>query len=292
MISSIKLKLEWYINRLLSEVFLRKVFLNSKFKNNVESHKLPKKLVVSFTSYKPRFATLLPTVLSLLQQKVVPDAIVLWVSSEDYKHIPRSIMKLQGKVNDQGTTFEILKTIDTGPYKKIIPTLAHFKDQFVVTADDDIYYPAWWLQHLLEEYTGNDGVIICYRAHEITFSAKNTINPYNEWITNKPNVDRYLGFPVGVGGVFYPPASLDALVTNDDVFLKECPMADDIWLFWMARINGSITKKTRKQFKPICWPESQKVGLIITNVENNGNDQKIQNMLNRFGWPVNNKKSP
>jgi hypothetical protein len=292
MLDSIKIKLDWYSKRLLSEVYIRKVFLFSKYKKNAKLHQLPKKLVVSLTSYKPRFATLLPTILSLIQQKVAPNSIVLWVSSEDYKYIPDDILKLQGKVNDKGTTFEILKTTDIGPYTKIIPSIENFPDYFIVTADDDIYYPAWWLQFLLSEYRGNDREVICYLAHEITFNLiENTIKPYDDWVRNKPkDVDSSLGFPLGVGGVLYPPNCFDDLVTCHDVFLKESPMADDIWLFWMARIKGSITKKTKKHFKPICWPDSQKVGLLTNNVQNNANDQKIKNMLNAFGWPIGTNK--
>ena len=288
MLASMKIKLEWYFNRLLSEMLIRKVFLFSKYKTTAKSHQLPKNLVVSLTSYKPRFVTLLPTILSLIQQSVAANSIVLWVSEEDYQYIPQDILNLQGKVNDQGTVFEIFTTADTGPYKKIIPSIENFGEHFIVTADDDIYYPNWWLKFLLSEYTGNNKEIICYLAHEITFArTTNLINSYDNWHRNKiDNVDNLLGFPVGAGGVFYPPNCLDDLVTCHDTFLKICPMADDIWLFWMARKNGSVTKKTKKYFKPICWPDSQKVGLLTNNVQNSANDQKIKNMLSVFGWPI------
>lgn len=289
MLSNFKFKFQWYVNRFLSEIFLCKVLLKKGFKKNAVPHQLPKKLIISLTSHKPRFATLFPTILSLLQQNIAAETIVLWVSSDDYSQVPKSIMNLKGTVNDSGTIFEVMETVDIGPYTKIIPTLESFDEQFVVTVDDDIYYPDWWLQHLLEEYEGNDKEIICYLAHQITFDkTTNAINPYNEWETNKSkNVDPYLGFPLGVGGVLYPPNCLNDLVTNHDLFLKESPMADDIWLFWMARINGSVTKKTQRNFNAICWPKSEKVGLLTSNVENNGNDKKIQNMTRKFGWPPN-----
>tara|TARA_R110001599_G_C12223766_1_gene657519 strand:+ start:253 stop:1134 length:882 start_codon:yes stop_codon:yes gene_type:complete len=288
MLASLKVKFEWYSNRVLSEIYLKKVILFSKFKKKAEKHNLPKKLIISLTSYKPRFFTLYPTILSLAQQKFAPDVIVLWVSEEDYGYLPDDIIKLQGSVNNINTIFIISKTIDIGPYTKIIPALENYDDYFIVTADDDIYYPNWWLKYLIAEYNGDSNEIICYLAHEITFDVHtNDIKSYGAWIKNKSNnVDRLLGFPLGVGGVLYPPNSLDELVTKSDIFLKESPMADDIWLFWMARLNNSVTKKTKKNFKAVCWPESQKVGLLTNNVQNNKNDEKIKNMLDAFGWPI------
>tara|TARA_R110001606_G_scaffold316538_2_gene463316 strand:- start:4618 stop:5505 length:888 start_codon:yes stop_codon:yes gene_type:complete len=293
MLAKLKVKFEWYSNRIFSEVYLKKVKLLSRYKNKVKAHTLPQKLVISLTSYRLRFVTLYPTILSLIQQDIAPDIIVLWVSKEDYNYIPENIMKLQGRVNDKNTVFVISKTIDFGPYTKIIPALERYSDFFIVTADDDIYYPNWWLKLLLKEYNGNNKEIICYLAHEITLDLNtNTINPYGAWIKNKTtNVDSLLGFPLGVGGVLYPPASLHELVTNDSVFLKESPMADDIWLFWMARKQGSVTKKTSKKFKAICWPDSQKIGLLTSNVNNNKNDKKIKNMLQTFGWPIKKKRT-
>tara|TARA_R110002167_G_scaffold106341_3_gene272853 strand:+ start:374 stop:1252 length:879 start_codon:yes stop_codon:yes gene_type:complete len=292
MLANIKIKFEWYCNRLLSEIYLKKVLFFSKYKKNAKLHQLPNDLVVSLTSYKPRFVTLFPTILSLIQQQVSPNLIVLWVANEDYDYIPEEILNLQGIVNDKGTEFKIFKTDDTGPYKKIIPSIETFNDHFIVTADDDIYYPSWWLKLLLREYNGINSEIICYLAHEITFNkTSNFINPYNLWVRNKRrNVDSLLGFPVGAGGVLYPPSSLDDLVSCQNIFLKECAMADDIWLFWMARKKGSTTKKTKRFFIPVCWPDSQKVGLLTNNVQNNANDQKIKNMINVFGWPITTNK--
>ncbi|WP_166424021.1 hypothetical protein [Paraglaciecola sp. 20A4] len=292
MLTNMKIKFEWYSNRFLSEIYIRKVIFFSSYKVEAKLHQLPKDLIISLTSYKPRFATLFPTILSLIQQKVVPNLIILWVADEDFNYIPEEILNLRGIVNEQGTVFDIIKTQDTGPYKKIIPCIKKYPNNFIVTADDDIYYPPWWLKYLVNEYNGIDSEIISYLTHEITFNKfSNSINPYNDWVRNKQqNVDGLLGFAVGAGGVFYPPYSLDDLVSCHDIFLKECAMADDIWLFWMARKKGSTTRKTKKYFKPICWPSSQKVSLLTSNVQNNANDQKIRNMLSKFGWPISTTK--
>ncbi|QHJ11284.1 hypothetical protein FX988_01512 [Paraglaciecola mesophila] len=288
MLSKIKIRSNWYISRLLSELYIRRVNFLSRRIIKSSMHHLPKKVVVSLTSYKPRFATLYPTLLSLTQQHTVPNEIILWVSEVDYEFLPNQILKLQGVINEQGTTFKVSKTNDTGPYKKIIPTIENYSDHFIVTADDDVYYPRWWLFNLLSEYDGNNNEVICYLAHEITFKTEgNEINPYDNWVScKKSNVDKLLGFPVGAGGVLYPPNCLDKQVVLSDLFLKESPMTDDIWLFWMARLNGSTTKKTRKNLKIICWPSSQKVALINDNVKNNKNDENIKKMIKKFGWPV------
>ncbi|GGZ65649.1 hypothetical protein [Paraglaciecola chathamensis] len=288
MLSKIKIKTNWYVSRLLAEIYIRKVKVLLRSTNKSTKHQLPNKLVISLTSYKPRFSTLYPTILSLLQQKIAANEVLLWVSETDYELLPSEILKLQGIVNTEGTIFRICTTDDIGPYKKIIPTLENYNDCFIVTADDDVYYPRWWLSNLLSEYEGNNNEVICYIAHEITYeNTDREVKRYDHWEScKKNNVDRWLGFPVGAGGVLYPPNCLDKRVTCRDIFLNESPMTDDIWLFWMARLNCSTTKKTRKDFKVICWPSSQKVGLINQNVKNNKNDENIKKMVNKFGWPI------
>jgi len=98
-------------------------------------------------------------------------------------------------------------------------------------------------------------------------------------------------FPTGVEGVLYPPGSLSPTVLDSETFMKACPRADDVWLYWMARLAGSEFKLTGYGRRPCMWRNSQKVGLYHANVLQNGNDAQIKVMIDIFGWPPGSQES-
>ncbi len=58
-------------------------------------HGLPNPLVVSLTSYPPRFPTLHLTLMTLLSQQVLPDRVVLYVFEGDHASLPRDVVALR-----------------------------------------------------------------------------------------------------------------------------------------------------------------------------------------------------
>lgn len=269
-------------------------------------HGLPKELVVSLTSYPPRFGTLDMSIKCLLQQTIRPDRIVLWVAEGDARSLPDAVRKLVGIRN-----FEIRTCDDIGPYKKIIPALSAFPDSFIATADDDLYYPDGWLEKLVDGWDGNYKSIVAHRAHRIKCSNDNDGDnshrnmaplPYSEWDKSIQAAQKEKGEGEGAGaaggeggsspfifatsgaGTLYPPGALDPRVTDRETFMKVCPKADDIWLYWMSRMNGSVTRKSSLQFELIEWTHSQDVALHHENVLHRKNDEKISAMIKKFGW--------
>ena len=107
-------------------------------------HRLPGVLVVSLTSYPPRFGTLALTLRSLLCQTVRPDHLILWIAPADFALLPQSVRRLQAR----GLTIRLAEDIKS--YKKIIPALDQFPDAFIVTADDDLFYWQSWLEELVK----------------------------------------------------------------------------------------------------------------------------------------------
>ena len=94
-------------------------------------------------------------------------------------------------------------------YKKIIPALEAFPQAFIVTADDDLYYPRDWLTKLVGGFAPNERVIACVRAHKPEMS-RGTFGPYSSWtwefVTSGEVRDDL--FPTGGAGALYPPGSL------------------------------------------------------------------------------------
>src|ERR1700733_9463682 len=58
-------------------------------------HSLPGKLIVSVTSFPPRFGTLALALRSLLRQTVTADQTVLWIVHKDMPLLPRNVLALQ-----------------------------------------------------------------------------------------------------------------------------------------------------------------------------------------------------
>jgi hypothetical protein len=243
-------------------------------------HHLPAALIVSLTSYPPRYGTLVHTLRSLLLQTVKADHTILWVAYSDFPLLPANVVDLQAH------GLEIRPTEDLKSYKKIIPALDAFPDAFICTADDDQYYVRTWLEELVGGVTSSDRIVTCHRAHEITFDSQGRFRPYSQWVHNT----RTRGilnslFPTGASGILYPPGILAHAAEDRKAASSLCPRADDIWLYWMGRRNGAIYKTVGRWRPLIEWPGSQKIGLWHDNVRQGGNDEQMRKMADRYGYP-------
>lgn len=242
-------------------------------------HGLPAPLIVSLTSYRARFATLAPTLRALMRQTVQPDRVILWLDDEDHAHLPPEIAGMD--------RLEIRTCAPWRSYKKIVPTLLAHPDAFIATADDDLYYPADWLERLVAAAKGGAGVA-CLRAHRVTMTGGRPAG-YEEWDHNLPSPQTGpLVFPTGVSGVIYAPGVFHPDVTRDDLFTRLAPGADDIWLYWMHRMAGSRPAKIGERARILEWESSQAVSLRSVNRPaqgQGGNDRAIAALLGHYGWP-------
>lgn len=238
-----------------------------------------KELVVSLTSYPPRFNRLVAVLKTLIYQTVRPGSIELWVAKDDVAKLPRAIWELV----DQSNWLKVKTTSDLRSYKKIVPALIENPDRHLVTADDDVLYPREWLRSLLASWSGSHSQIVAHRAHSVMFCDSSEVAPYDTWPCALPAAED-VGplFPTGIGGVLYPARSLHEEVTNISSLLKLCPLADDIWLFWMGRLAGS-TVNLAKGFNIVNTPGSHHSGLAAHNVSRRGNDEQLANMTAYYG---------
>ncbi len=242
-------------------------------------HGLDFELIVSLTSYPPRYATLALTLKTLLTQETRPDRVVLWLTLGDERLLPKDVLSLR----DSG--LEIHTWPDNiASYTKIVPALARFPLAGIVTADDDTYYPSNWLSSLLAAWDGDLGSITCLRAHRIRFAAPDVPLPYNQWEFLVRGETKDL-FPTGVGGVLYPPGALPPETQDRDLFMRLAPRADDVWLFWMGRRAGAKYRKAPGRNNYLPWISAHQIGLSQGNVIGNANDEYIRAMLSYYGWP-------
>lgn len=250
------------------------------FTEEARPHDLPAELLVSLTSYPARFETLDLTLRSLINQTVKPDRILLWIAHGDLAQIPARVRALES------FGISITGCEDLRSYKKLIPALEAHPGAYIVTADDDVYYPPDWLETLVKNVDPAAPAILCHRAHRVPVSAGGELAPYLDWEfdvqdqrARKPSTDIVA---TGAGGVLYPPDCLDPRVSDRELFQRLCPDGDDLWFYWCARMAGTPYRKVGSRMRLITWPDSQSTALWVSN-ECGGNDRMIRALEAEFG---------
>lgn len=236
-------------------------------------------VIVSLTSYPPRFESLHLTLQSLLLQSVPGHKVMLWIAHGDMDKLPPQVRKLEQYGLD------IRACDDLKSYKKLIPLLAQDCDVPVVTADDDVYYWPNWLRELVDARQAGRAEVLCHRMHRMKLDGSGLPLPYNEWQhdarVHDPDV---LHFPTGIGGVLYVPGIFAGQVLDIDTFTELCPRGDDIWFYWMARTNGARFRRVESKGYLHCWKGSQDAALWKNNMLEEFNDVQIRAMIGRFGF--------
>ncbi len=267
------LRAHWQANRLA----------RGKLAGPARPHGLPAPLMVSLTSYGPRFPVLHLTLRSLLRQTVAPDQILLWIAQEDLARLPRKVLEL----SSAGITIRSCE--DVRSYKKLVFALEEHPDAFIAIADDDVFYEPTWLEQLVRGYDPAEPTIVCGRAHRVRLGPDGHIAPYRAWepaVTDEPSRRPSSDLlPTGCGGVLYPPRSLHPDVTRRELFEQLSPSADDLWFYWMARRAGSKYKVAGDKFRIIEWPREQQDSLFARNAAGE-NDRQIRLLEQRFGNPI------
>ena len=243
-------------------------------------HRLGAPLYISLTSYPRRFETLHHTLRSLSLQSVQPDGILLWIAHDDVPQLPAATLSMTGL----GVT--IVACDDLRSFKKLVPALGAHPDAYLVTADDDVYYPPDWLETFTRKVDPAVPAILCQRAHRMRYDAGGAPLSYDAWEEDVQDTRaRELStdlVPVGVGGVLYPPGTLAGPVADRSLFEQLAPDTDDLWFYWMARLGHSRHRKVGGFFRQIHWPQTQR-GRLYERNEQGGNDRAMQRLTDYFG---------
>lgn len=267
--------------RLLSNLVIPYYFKisrnNSTYKLG-ESFKANKRIIVSLTSFPLRIDKVWIVIESILRQECKPDKIILWLSKEQFPTLD-SLPKNLRLLRKRGLEVK-LREKDLRSHKKYYYAFKEFPEDTIITIDDDIIYSPKLLKNLLLLSDKNPESICCNHGSEILIEGKN-ISSYKDWKHIKgevTNSNRLL--PIGVGGVLYPPNSVNYRVFNIDVFLEHCFLADDIWLNIMARLNNTNVSKTsyESHYLPIMYKYNSTLNSL--NVEENLNDKQLMETRN------------
>lgn len=239
-------------------------------------------IIVSLTTYGKRINDVAFTIESIMQQTMKANKIVLWLDhSFEHKRLPESLLRQR----ERGLEIAFCKDIRS--YTKLVPALIHYPNAAIITIDDDLLYDYDLLERLILPYLEDSHYIYCHRYHRMTFDKNANLMPYNEWklrcMDEEPS---HLNFATGVGGVLYPPHSLDEEVTNEQVFLDICKYADDVWFKAMAIKKGTLVKLVSSRNyrgEDYLLNESvQDMGLGTINVIGGQNDLQIKAVFEKY----------
>lgn len=272
---------------ILYEIEMRKLFdiTNNSIVSGVNRNKYcDEDIVVSLTTYGRRFLCVHTTIESIMQQTMRPNRIILWLDKSFEDRALPLTLKMQQKRG-----LEIKYCEDIKSYKKLIPTLKICSNDIIITCDDDVIYSPDMIENLTREYLLNPSEKIVYAnvCHKITIDKRGFPNQYSKWMHNISDTEASaFVFPVGVGGVLYPPHSLDMEVINEKQFMRLSPFGDDIWFKFMSLKKGYRCKKVQSRtIDGIDFLENIEVrdcGLAQINNIQNKNDEQVNNVIREY----------
>jgi hypothetical protein len=229
--------------------------------------------VVSMTTFSDRTKTVHLAIESIARGRKRPSKMVLWLDDKHvFNHLPATLERLKAR----GLTIRLSK--DYGPHKKYYPYVESQGtfDLPLVTADDDVLYPRFWLAGLLNSYREVPDVIHCYRAHVIEMNGSE-LAKYVDWKMCTTSKAGFRHIATGVSGILYPPSFLYILKNAGTAFETCCPKADDLWLHVHALRAGFKVRQVYGSDRLFPFiPGTQETALHLENVTSDGNDRQIQ----------------
>lgn len=260
---------------------LREKVKKSKLRYGLNKVKRDEEIIISLTSYGERLKVLDNCLKSILLQTLKPDKIIVWLDCNTTKE---QLLDNLIEYEKYGVEFRFMKQ-NLRPHMKYFYAMKEFKNSIIITVDDDLIYPQDLISSLYGAHKEHPKAVCARRVHEITLNKNNEINPYKKWNFESTDIEKpsFKLIATGVGGVLYPPNSIDERGLDEELIKKLCLGADDIWLKVMEVLAGT----------PVCWVknnmihppivnDTQNEALNISNVSNNQNDEYLKNILEYF----------
>jgi hypothetical protein len=238
-------------------------------------------VIVSMKTHGARINTTHLALGLLLRQKKRPKKIILYVSKKEFPNGESDLTYRLLELRKHGIEI-IFLDCDNGPYDKLVHTYRKYRNDRIVTVDDDLIYPNWFLDRLLAKASTMSDNIVCYRARHIRKIAPNRFAPYTGWEFATVNTPPAHIFPTNGAGTLFPAGSLHEDVFDLDTAHRLCPLADDIWYKVMSLRKGTqccMVARESTMFEEI--PGTKKDGLWI-NHNKHTNDKKLSEIFAHY----------
>lgn len=234
------------------------------------------RIIVSLTTYPARISTVWLTIASLLQQTMKPYKVILWLAEEQFPsyEVPDSLKRLQKR------GLEICFCEDLKPHKKYYYAMQEYPEYYIITADDDIFYPEDHIERLWKGHEKYPDAVVCHWSHWIDFDGQEEFMPYNDWADNGEETPSFATLAVGCNGILYPPGCLPEEAFDKNKIKELSLNTDDLWLKCMEIMNGYKTVNCNKTvliyFNVLS---TRKSGLWKSNTGESRNNDKIWDRL-------------
>ncbi|TVO31470.1 hypothetical protein [Vibrio algivorus] len=240
-------------------------------------------LVISLTTYNKRINDVYLVIESLGRQTVKAGNIVLWLCEKEFNQASLPIL-IKNQMS-RGLTVHFCE--DLKSYKKLIPSLKEYYDRNIITVDDDVIYPWYFVEYFQKDSLLHKDTVLCYRAHQMLKNKKGDLSSYKSWNHKVSCCDaRYDIFPTGVGGVYYPAGIFDKTCIDYALASQLAPYGDDIWFKTMTLINGKKSKLVGLYFNYdndfIDISSSDDIALSKVNLRKGRNDEQLRNICKYF----------
>lgn len=252
----------------------------------INTQKRDKSIIMSLTSFPERLFDIHFCLYSLLNQTFKPDKLILCLVRDEFPNgeddIPKNVLNLR----KNGLTIKWCDNYKS--FTKLIPVLEEYPNDYIVTVDDDIFYPNDLLETLWDTYKKYPNTIISSRTRIIKMKNDKQLTDYNSWsLPNKFVDSSFLNFSTSVGGTLYFPNALSNIVFEKDIFEKLCPTNDDIWFWAMAvlnktKITGNIKPHNMLKYVNISREININNNRTLYNFNKLQNDILLKNVLDYF----------
>jgi hypothetical protein len=201
--------------------------------------------------------------------------LILWLDEDALlNNLPATIRRLQKR------GLEVKSCRNYGPHTKYYPYVESQQafDAPLVTADDDILYPRYWLEKLIEANREYPDMVNCYWAHVVNMG-KDGIGKYADFRLCSSMLPSVRHLALGVMGVIYPSSFLIMLKQAGRAFETCCPKGDDLWLHVQALRSGYKIRQILPRLPYFSFqgiPGANQTALSYENVTyGDGNDRQI-----------------
>lgn len=239
-------------------------------------------VIVSVASYGPRVRGIAPMIESVGRQEANFDKAFLWLPERDFPHGVRDLPSdVVCALYDANIEVRWVSN-DLGPHNKYYWTMREFPESVVVTLDDDMRYSPSLVGELLAAHDRWPGAVVSMRTHLVRFDESGCLMPYGEWDLEQGvirDIPSHSLFATGVGGVLYPPRSLNEHLFDEEAIRDLCLYADDLWLKVMELVSGTRVVCPTNEFSMDYIEGSQDVALCKANLERGENDRQLEQIL-------------
>ena len=244
-------------------------------------------VIVSLTTHSIRVAQVARTAIwSIIQNTYKDIHIVLTLYKDDLKLIPEDLQLMI----DNGTVELIIAEKDLGPHLKYFYAMQKYRENPVITIDDDVIYPEKMIEEMVNAYKKYPTCVIARRSYLIS-GRNGNLDSYHVWLRNFTGLKEptHKIFATGIGGILYPPNCLDLSADNieeiltvkydDDFYLKALEIRKNL------KIVNICAKWNELYKKNLTDSTTQSISLWY-NKNKSESDKNIEKFKKEFCYAI------